>query len=215
MSIADSIKMERSKMPDGSLKFLVNRRDFSKSFGPNESIKIVTPTAEYTVKPRNNYSILQDQDPSKLNTDHMDTYFQVQEDGAKWQDTMEELGTLQSFLLDFQQFGFGEMDILNFKRETNSHSIPTQIIEEALTAVLHSRIQKFNTTNKPMSEAEQKIYDRLSTFRPYVEALAGEMFLTFQPLQNEKKEVYGPVYWVKYYVGDGKFIHAQVFDPLP
>jgi hypothetical protein len=41
------------------------------------------------------------------------------------------------------------------------------------------------------------------------------MFLTFQPLQHEKKEVYGPVFWVKYYVGDGKFIHAMVFDPLP
>ena len=77
VSVADSIKFERSKMPDGSLKFLINRRDFSKSFGPNESVKIVTPTAEYTVKPRDNFSILQGQDPSKLNTDHMDAYFQI------------------------------------------------------------------------------------------------------------------------------------------
>lgn len=25
----------------------------------------------------------------------------------------------------------------------------------------------------------------------------------------------GPVYWVKYYVGDGRYIHAKIFDPLP
>jgi hypothetical protein len=26
--------------------------------------------------------------------------------------------------------------------------------------------------------------------------------------------VFGPVYWVKYYVGDGRYIHAKIFDAL-
>jgi len=29
-----------------------------------------------------------------------------------------------------------------------------------------------------------------------------------------RREVFGPVYWVKYYVGDGKYIHAKIFDAL-
>lgn len=81
-AISESVNLERSKMPDGSMRFLINRRDFSDTFGPKESVKIITPTAEFVYNPKE--FAVEDGDASSKAIDdgHMDSFFEVLDNSA-------------------------------------------------------------------------------------------------------------------------------------
>lgn len=167
-NIAESVQFERSKLPDGSMRFLVNRRDFSDTFGPNERVTIMTPTADFIIQPR----VKGDGKNSTTIDSHMDNYFRLQEDGARWLDELEEQGSLQCFLMDWKQFGLSEIDIMNFRASASNGSdvSSTETVESALNEAIAQRILSFNHSN---INVDNKTVDKLSTFRPLVEAVAG------------------------------------------
>lgn len=180
----ETINMSRHLMPDGSLKFEVNGRDFS-NVGASEKVRIVSESATFTITPRAPFFVDKEnaQDtPATIDNSHMDVYFNLVEEAYRWFDVLEENGTLQSSLIEWNEFGVGEMDVMNFRAFANGDVSSTMVVEGALTDAVMERIERFNRTNSQRNSTDQKTFDRLSTFRPYVEAVAGEKFLTFQPL---------------------------------
>ena len=55
----------------------------------------------------------------------------------------------------------------------------------------------------------------LEGFKSCVEAKAGTTFDCFEPCKFTKQVVAGMVFHVKYKVGDGQYVHAKVYMPLP
>lgn len=65
-------------------------------------------------------------------------------------------------------------------------------------------------------DVEAELKEWVKGFKSEVEVFAGETFdKKFEPVKYRSQIVAGTNYWFKVDVGDGKYIHVKMFEPLP
>ena len=64
-------------------------------------------------------------------------------------------------------------------------------------------------------DSEPSLYNKFRAFKPIIMQKAGHEFSEFTPIAYSQQVVAGMIYTVKYSVGNGETIEAQVFEPLP
>ena len=62
---------------------------------------------------------------------------------------------------------------------------------------------------------EDEDRQKLNSFQSTVQEKAGQEFEQFEAVQFTSQVVAGMFYHVKYKVGDDRYVHARVFQPLP
>ena len=93
----ETVNIERAKMPDGTLKFAVNGRDFTNTVAANEKVRIVSESATFTITPRTPFFVDKEnaeESVQSMTENHMDHYFNLMEESDRWFNVLEEQGNL-------------------------------------------------------------------------------------------------------------------------
>ena len=64
-------------------------------------------------------------------------------------------------------------------------------------------------------DSEPALFNKFRAFQSIITQKAGKEYADFTPVAYSQQVVAGMIYTVKFSVGNGKSIEAQVFEPLP